>query len=376
MLNNHMTVIMKPTNQCNLRCKYCYHAENGYSNDKMTESTLEKAIAVTAPFIEHITYNWHGGEPLMMGLDFYEKALFYQNKYKRPDQIISNTMQTNGTLLTDEFISFFKNNNFRVGLSFDGPYNDSIRGGTEQTLNSYNRIFKSGMSCGTITVIGDHNINNLIEIYEYFKKRHTSFKIAPIFNSGAVKDNNELLIHSPESYGNAVIELFDYWIMDKTGDISIRPLDKYIHSFFINRMRSCTRNNCMYHMTSVYHDGSVYPCGKSYPKDYCIGNVNDISNINELFKNKTYQTIVSAREKREMYCIKNCDIYDYCHAGCNNDSIIAGDITKPDIFQCVYHRLLLRHIHNVVRDYLSGNLNIQNSIVEKHIKKFKNRFTF
>ena len=77
-MNDHMTVIMKPTNQCNLRCKYCYHAENGYSNDKMSEATLQKTIAVTAPFVKHITYNWHGGEPLMMGTNSNARIKSYE----------------------------------------------------------------------------------------------------------------------------------------------------------------------------------------------------------------------------------------------------------------------------------------------------------
>lgn len=372
-MNDHMTVIMKPTNQCNLRCKYCYHAENGYSNDKMSEATLQKTIAVTAPFVKHITYNWHGGEPLMMGLDFYRKAIFYQNKFKRPNQIIRNTIQTNGTLLTDDFASFFKKNNFGVGISYDGPFNDSVRGSTNKTLFGYSNVLNADISCGTITVIGEHNINNLTDIYEYFKKRHISFKIAPMFNSGAAKENSELLINSPESYGNAVMALFDYWIKDKTGDISIRPLDKYIHSYFVKRMRSCTRNNCMYHMVSVYSDGSVYPCGKSYSKEYCIGNISNVSDINQLFNNSIYQNIASSRSKRNEYCSKNCDIYDYCRAGCNNDSIIAGDLTKPDKFQCVYHKMLLEHIHSIVRSYLNKNITIENQVVKKHIQKFQNK---
>ena len=73
MTSDNITVIMKPTNQCNLRCKYCYHADNGYDKEKMTDQVLEKAIAVTAPFFKRVEYNWHGGEPLIMGLDFYER---------------------------------------------------------------------------------------------------------------------------------------------------------------------------------------------------------------------------------------------------------------------------------------------------------------
>lgn len=118
MTSDNITVIMKPTNQCNLRCKYCYHADNGYDKEKMTDQVLEKAIAVTAPFFKRVEYNWHGGEPLIMGLDFYERVLYYQKKYRQgPEHHIINTMQTNGTLITQETAEFIKKYGFGIGLS-------------------------------------------------------------------------------------------------------------------------------------------------------------------------------------------------------------------------------------------------------------------
>jgi uncharacterized protein len=165
MTSDNITVIMKPTNQCNLRCKYCYHADNGYDKEKMTDQVLEKAIAVTAPFFKRVEYNWHGGEPLIMGLDFYERVLYYQKKYRQgPEHHIINTMQTNGTLITQETAEFIKKYGFGIGLSFDGPFNDQTRGKTDYTLNAYDLLKQIDKRHGTISVIGAHNIHNLIEI--------------------------------------------------------------------------------------------------------------------------------------------------------------------------------------------------------------------
>ena len=189
MTSDNITVIMKPTNQCNLRCKYCYHADNGYDKEKMTDQVLEKAIAVTAPFFKRVEYNWHGGEPLIMGLDFYERVLYYQKKYRQgPEHHIINTMQTNGTLITQETAEFIKKYGFGIGLSFDGPFNDQTRGKTDYTLNAYDLLKQIDKRHGTISVIGAHNIHNLIDIYKYFNEKNISFKFSPMFDSGEAKN--------------------------------------------------------------------------------------------------------------------------------------------------------------------------------------------
>ncbi len=364
-----MTIIMKPTNQCNLRCKYCYHADNGYSSERMSDAVLEKTIKATAPFVEMITYNWHGGEPLLMGLGFYEKAIYYQNKYRKNiNQRIRNTMQTNGILMTSDFAQFIKEHHIGIGISYDAQFNETIRGKTDKTLRAYNLLKEIGVMCGTITVIGNHNAEHLIEIYNHFKELNNSFKISPMFDSGAAKNNESLLINTPADYSAAVCKLFDYWVSDDDGGISIRPLDKYMQSYFNHRMRSCTRNNCLYHMAAVYSDGTVYPCGRSYPAEYILGNIQDVENITELFNGDIYKRIIHDRNIRDMHCKTSCDIYDYCRGGCNNDCILSGDILQPDKFQCVSHKQILNHVHKWVRGYLYGENETKNICVQHHLK--------
>ena len=228
MTSDNITVIMKPTNQCNLRCKYCYHADNGYDKEKMTDQVLEKAIAVTAPFFKRVEYNWHGGEPLIMGLDFYERVLYYQKKYRQgPEHHIINTMQTNGTLITQETAEFIKKYGFGIGLSFDGPFNDQTRGKTDYTLNAYDLLKQIDKRHGTISVIGAHNIHNLIDIYKYFNEKNISFKFSPMFDSGEAKNHCELLLTDPAEYADKICELFDYWMNDVDGNIEVRPFASY-----------------------------------------------------------------------------------------------------------------------------------------------------
>ena len=370
MKNTHITIIMKPTNQCNLRCKYCYHAENGYDDGKMTDEILEKSIAATLPFFQTIEYNWHGGEPLMMGLDFYERVIYYQNKYKKDlNQQVINSMQTNGTLMTPEIASFFKRNQVGIGLSFDGYFNDEMRGQTSETLRAYDMLKDINKHHGTIAVVGQHNIEQVIDLYKYFNERKISFKFSPLFDSGEAKNHCELLLRDPVAYANAICSFFDYWMNDLESNIEVRPFASYVSSYFTNRMRSCTKGNCLYHMASIYHDGSVFPCGRSYPSEYCLGNITEVSDIHELFSDNVYKRIVKDRATRETACKSHCDIFSYCNGGCNNDCLLAGDITKPDMFQCTSHRIILNHIHNKVKEVLDGRIEI-NPYMMRIIKRY------
>ena len=166
-----------------------------------------------------------------------------------------------------------------------------------------------------------------------------------------------------------ICELFDYWMNDVDGNIEVRPFASYVSSYFTHHMRSCTKGNCMYHMASIYHDGKVYPCGRSYPEEYCLGNISEVKDIRNLFKEKVYQQIVNKRYIRENECRRQCNIFSYCNAGCNNDCILSGDITKPNMFQCISHQIILKHIHKRVKEVIETKRTINNYMM-RIIKRY------
>lgn len=141
--NDLISIIVKPTNACNLRCKHCYHAGTGYDNEQMSDKMLEKLISSSVPHFSGIHYIWHGGEPLSMPLTFYKRALELEQKYKHnPNQNIKNSMQSNGTYVTEDVAKFIADNNILIGFSFEGPYNDFLRSHTNMTLKGYENLKK------------------------------------------------------------------------------------------------------------------------------------------------------------------------------------------------------------------------------------------
>jgi len=176
-------VMAKPNgSSCNLDCSYCYYLEKeklyeNVKNFQMSDDTLEKYIEsyIQAQPVSEVLFTWHGGETLLRDISFYKKVLFFQRKYGRGRKI-DNSLQTNGTLLNDEWCKFFKDNNFLIGISIDGPEHchDIYRknkGGKEtfkQVLRGIELLQKHGIEFNTLSVINDYNVDYPIEIYNFF----------------------------------------------------------------------------------------------------------------------------------------------------------------------------------------------------------------
>lgn len=231
--NDSISIIVKPTNACNLRCKHCYHSGTGYSDDKMSEEVLERLISSTVSNYNNVSYIWHGGEPLTMPVEFYKKALELQEKYRiSKGQCIRNSMQSNGTYITEEIAKFITDHNILIGLSFEGPYNDFLRGLTEKTEEGYANLKKHNIIPGSIAVVGKYNVDDLISVYEYFRQRNRPLKLNPIFDSGEASNNEELLLDDPIHYAKKMCELFDVWMYDTNTNIRISPFSGYAQSSY------------------------------------------------------------------------------------------------------------------------------------------------
>lgn len=173
---NSLSILVVPTDICNMNCKYCYHEAHFAEHTMMADEVLEKLMAVTIPNYQKIHFIWHGGEPLIMGLGFYRKVLQLQKKYSNNGQKIQNSIQTNLTLLDDNWVDFFIENKFGIGSSFDGVCNDCTRGKSEQILAGRKKITDRGWHCGNIMVVSKLNIFSLKSSYEFFKKKVSTIR--------------------------------------------------------------------------------------------------------------------------------------------------------------------------------------------------------
>lgn len=360
-----LTLVIKPTNACNLRCKYCYvdpNAENG----NMSLSVLEKLIsgALSVPGKENVRFIWHGGEPLLMGVDFYREAVSMQKKYGG-DRTISNNIQSNATLVNDDFLDFFEGESFRFGTSLDGPRElndltrvyadghgafDDIWAGLQKVKERNNYLAKRGKTTlggGAIAVLSKKNLSNLNEIYDFFKSNSINFKLSPLIKSGRAKQNYEDLGIDVKDYALAMNSLFDRWFYESGEGVSIDPLDTYLEGSLTGRINECCfGSSCRKSFLSIGPLGDVYPCGKFEGiSNFHLGSLGK-SSVSEILSSDANQCL--SRSKEDISGCLSCKYSSRCNGGCIHNSYTrAGNTSDKDVY-CPAYKLMFKHIDEAV----------------------------
>ena len=297
-------VMAKPVGpMCNMDCEYCYYLEKselyaGRKSLKMSEDLLERYIneyinCQTAP---SVLFTWHGGEALMRGIDFYRKAIRLQQQYGRGREI-ANSIQTNGLLLNDEWCRFFKDNNFLVGISIDGPerIHDRYRkdfgghGTFRRVMRGIELLRKHNVEFNTLSVINDYNENYPVEIYRFFKEIGSRYmQFTPIVERlGSRDDGLELLTAddnpedteiaswsvTPKGYGNFYIRMFNEWVRRDVGQYYVQLFDATLACMFGEQPGVCLYAKTCGHALAMEHNGDVYACDHFVYPEYLRGNI-------------------------------------------------------------------------------------------------------
>ncbi len=347
-----LNVIIRSTELCNFACDYCYNDEERYK-EKMSSDTLENTLNFLSKFDSDIHIIWHGGEPLFMGADFYERAIEIEKDVFPKNREIKNSMQTNASLLTENNIDFFHNENFRMGLSLDGPrkINDMQRkypdgSGTFDDVWEGISLVKDRFGyAGVISVITRNNLKKMPEIYEFFRSSGIGgMKINPFYADGRGAVNNGKLSIEPREFGIECTKVFDLWYGSQEKEIEITTFKHYINKILSPlSCSSCTfSRNCVEDFISINPRGEIYPCGRFNNEDsFILGDVRS-STPEEIFSNKTFETFKNRPYKIDK-CSK-CDILEYCNGGCaSNAYIYEGNVFSPDHF-CESYKIIFGHI--------------------------------
>ena len=356
-----ITIIMKVTNACNLHCKHCYEKGSQFTNSSiMSLSVLEDTIQKAQTTYKKVTYIWFGGEPLLAGLDFFQKAVALQRIYNN-GVIVCNRIQTNGILLSDDFIKFFKLHNFNVSLSFDGLYNECLRQKTDIVQSKITRCQELGLNINILSTICSETCDKQIENYEYFKKLHLAIKFNPIFPAGAAKYNQKYLLDEVQ-YIKATKDFFKYWINDENA-IPVSTFIQYAKMFLGYPDRNCVYGTCLYTIIDVEPEGDLLPCSRYSKTKYLIGNIFNLNDIEEAFTNESFNNIVIKSILRRNKCKSECEIYKYCLGGCSSACANESKLDDYNTQLCRITKELLPYVFNEL-EIIFANDTIRNPILE------------
>jgi len=353
------SVLVKPAGpDCNMACTYCFYLEKSelFSETKvhrMNEEMLEETVKqVLSQGERDISFGWQGGEPTLMGLPFFEKAVDLQQKYGRGHSV-GNGLQTNGLLITEEWAEFLAEYKFLIGISLDGPehiHNKYRRlrngkGSWSRIVDKAKLLLDRGVATNALTVINDCSVDYAEEIYSFHKSLGLNYmQFIPCLELNPNNPSQAAPFSvSPEKYGKFLCKVFDLWLADFDGDVattSIRFFDSLFHIYVDLPPPECTLlRECGVYVV-IEHNGDVYACDFFVDPEWRLGNIMENRLIDML--NSSKQTQFGQQKSALPQDCKKCPWLRTCRGGCTKDRIHSPSNKELNFF-CSSYKMFFKH---------------------------------
>lgn len=369
-------VMAKPVGAtCNLDCTYCYYLEKAdlypeTSKTIMTEAMLEAFIKsyIEAQMSPEVLFTWHGGETLLRGLEFYKKAIKYQEYYAQEYNIkIVNSLQTNGTLLNDRWCEFFKEHNFLIGISIDGPadlhnvYRVTKSGGKtwDKVMLGLKLLQKHKIEYNILAVVNNINVKYPLRVYDFFKKsgaKHIQF--TPIVER-ELTDEEYLVLATPEqehnvsitnwsvdpvAYGKFLCAIFDQWVKNDVGEYFVINFDAMLANWMDVPPPICVYAKTCGHALAIEHNGDVFSCDHYVFKEYKLGNIKEKSLLQMARLPEQIKFGNDKRDRLPKQC-RECKYLFLCNGECPRNRISkTADGEKGLNYLCKGFKIFYKHI--------------------------------
>ena len=362
MTNSPFNIMAKPIGAiCNLDCEYCYYLEKenlypGTTSFNMTEEVLDSYIRqyIYAQPINaaEVNFVWQGGEPTLLGISFFRKAFKLQQKYARPGMNITNSFQTNGTRLNNDWAQLFYDHDVLVGISIDGPedIHDEFRpdkggyGSFRQVMKGLEYLLKHNARFNTLTCVQSTNSSRPAKVYRFLKQiGSTHMQFIPIVEPEGDGEVSYRSVH-PVKYGTFLIGVFDDWLRSKdVGKIFVQDFDVTLNLVYGNPSPLCIHAETCGHAMAVEHNGDLYSCDHFVYPEYKIGNITE-DRIEELSQCPQQQQFgLDKKEKLPQYC-RDCEFLKVCNGGCPKDRIIQTPDGEPGLnYLCEGYKRFYKH---------------------------------
>ena len=383
-------VMTKPIGPiCNLDCQYCYylHKEELYPKGerwRMPERTLQEYvrqyIEAQPDGVEEITFAWQGGEPTLLGIDFFRRAVELQRRYLPPGTRLINTLQTNGVLLDDRWCEFFRENGFLIGLSIDGPaqmhdryrYDKQGRPTFAAVLQGLKLLKRHGVEFNALVVVGSHNGDHGRRVYTYLRDNGVEFlQFIPIVERRGVgahaeaepqpaKDRSldsagrsrsgqwDRLVSSrsvrPEQFGDFLIAVFDEWIHRDVGRVFVQIFDQALAAWMGLEPSLCIFRQQCGRALALEHSGDLFSCDHFVEPGYKLGNIHDRP-IVELANSPVQHAFGEAKQTTlPAYC-RRCEVRFACNGECPKNRFIETPDGQPGLnYLCAGYRKFFNYI--------------------------------
>ncbi|MFV0437828.1 MAG: anaerobic sulfatase maturase [Desulfopila sp.] len=342
------SLLVKPASAtCNLRCDYCFYLDKhkiypGHSPLRMDDAVLERVIHtyLEIPLPVH-SFSWQGGEPTLMGLDFFRQVVRYQARFQHQGARITNGIQTNGTLLTAEWARFLARHQFLVGMSLDGPeaihnrYRTTTTGGGSYSsvLDGINHLKNNRAEFNILTLVSQANIEKPLEVYRFLRdemqcRHHQYIECVEFDRSGGLTDFSA----TGKQWGDFLCTIFDEWVKYDTAGVSVRLFDAIITTMLDKRPTMCTLGRDCRHYLVVEHNGDIYPCDFYVEERMKLGNI-ALADWQSLLSKRQYEAFGKRKRSMSPAC-GHCSFVGLCAGDCQKNRLTRATAAHSPSLLC------------------------------------------
>ena len=368
---SHFHLLAKPTGPiCNLDCEYCYFLskEALYPGDRfrMSDETLERYVTqlLAAQPDGEVIIAWQGGEPTLMGIDFFRRSVELAERQRRPGQQLAHTIQTNATLVTDEWAAFFARHRFLVGVSIDGPpelhdvYRVDKKGrpSSAKVLEGLARLQAHGVDVNALCTVNAANQDHPLEVYRYLRDdlgfRHIQFiPIVERDNDTGFQEGDQVTSRSvdPVAWGAFLNAVFDEWVRRDVGTVFVQMFDNALASWLDLPSGMCIFRETCGQALVMEHNGDVYSCDHYVEPAHLLGNIADTQMV-ELVTSPRQRAFGQAkRDTLPAYC-RSCEVRFACHGECPKNRFTLTPDGEPGLnYLCKGYRAFFNHVGGPMR---------------------------
>jgi uncharacterized protein len=384
---NSFSIMVKPSGPlCNLNCTYCYYLEkkklyDGKNNLRLNEELLENFIKqyIEALQVPCVTFVWQGGEPTLLGVNYFRKAVELQKKYAN-GKTIENAFQTNGTRLNDEWCSFFADNKILVGISIDGEehnhdhYRRTASGAPtfRKVMKGIELLHRNRVEFNTLSCVNNYNVNFASETYRFLKRIGSGFiQFLPVAERMAVKkDDNGLNLTPPgfkgpakvtdwsvppEDFGKFLITVFNEWVRNDVAKYYIQIFDATLANYVGEMPGLCVFSGTCGDAMAMEHNGDLYSCDHFVYPGNLLGNISAVPLIDLVKSQQQFDFGIAKRNSLPAHCL-NCDVRFACHGECPKHRFIFTPDGKPGLnYLCKGYKLFFHHVAPYM-EFMAGEL--------------------
>jgi serine-type anaerobic sulfatase-maturating enzyme len=381
-------LLAKPTGAvCNLDCSYCFFLSKEMlypgSRFRMADELLEayvKQLIEAHAGVPEVAIAWQGGEPTLMGVDFFRRSVELAEGCLQPGQRAAYTIQTNGTLLDEEWAAFFKDNDFLVGISIDGPrelhdtyrVNKGGKGSFDQVMHGLSFLNDAGVDWNALTTVHAANGDRGREVYRFLRDecgaRFIQFipiieRVAEAAEDGTVPweswrdrplyvQEGEVVTGrsvSPMQYGRFLVDVFEEWVRRDVGEVYVQMFDVALANWVGEPPGLCVHSETCGLALALEHTGDLYSCDHFVEPRYLLGNIKERHMLELVSSPQQTRFGLDKRDKLPQYCL-DCDVRFACHGGCPKDRFIRTPYGEPGLnYLCAGFKEFFHHVDGPMR---------------------------